>query len=227
MPEYRMRKLNGAYVVVAVGETSKSFHGMLRLNDTAAEIFKMMQKNMTEDEIAKSLEKEYEINFDQARNDVANIKKSLESMSDEISIEEALARDGVFISTTVGVSMYPLLRNRRDNVVVRPKNGRLKKYDVPLYRRGDEYVLHRIIEVKDDSYVIIGDNCILKEYGIKDSDIIGVAEGFYRRNRYVPVSSPVYRAYSRIWVKIYPIRMFYKKCKQKLYTALKRVANKS
>ena len=55
-----------------------------------------------------------------------------------MSIEEGLKKNGYHASTTVGYSMYPLLRDRRDNIVVRPCNGRLKKYDVPLYKRGDE-----------------------------------------------------------------------------------------
>ena len=67
-----------------------------------------------------------------------------------MSIVEGLKKTGYHASTTVGYSMYPLLRDRRDNIVVRPCNGRLKKYDVPLYKRGDEYVLHRIIKVLPD-----------------------------------------------------------------------------
>ena len=31
---------------------------------------------------------------------------------------------------------------------------RLKKYDVPLYRRGADYVLHRVVKVLPESYVI-------------------------------------------------------------------------
>lgn len=62
-------------------------------------------------------------------------------------IEEVLASQGVYISTTSGVSMYPMLRDRRDTIIIRPVSGRLKKYEVPLYRRGEDYVLHRIVKV--------------------------------------------------------------------------------
>ena len=89
-----------------------------------------------------------------------------------MSIEEGLKKNGYHASTTSGYSMYPLLRDRRDNIVVRPCSGRLKKYDVPLYKRGNEYVLHRIIKVLPDGYVICGDNCINKEYNIKDENIL-------------------------------------------------------
>lgn len=101
-------------------------------------------------------------------------------LSGGVRIEEVLEREGVLVSTTVGVSMYPMLRNRRDTVIVSPASGHLKKYDVPLYRRGGKYVLHRIVDVVDDRYVICGDNCIRREYDITDREIIGVLTGFYR-----------------------------------------------
>ena len=101
-----------------------------------------------------------------------------------MSIEEGLKKNGYHASTTSGYSMYPLLRDRRDNIVVRPCSGRLKKYDVPLYKRGNEYVLHRIIKVLPDGYVICGDNCINKEYNIKDENILGVLTEVYRNDKY-------------------------------------------
>lgn len=40
--------------------------------------------------------------------------------ADTDSIEGVLARDGVWVSTTAGTSMWPMLRDRRDTVGVRP-----------------------------------------------------------------------------------------------------------
>ena len=37
------------------------------------------------------------------------------------------------MGTVVGNSMYPMLRSRRDTIVVRPCTGRLRQYDVALY----------------------------------------------------------------------------------------------
>ena len=59
-------------------------------------------------------------------------------------IEDVLAHEGAYVATTAGVSMRPLLRDRRDTVVIEPCAGRLAKYDVPLYRRGSDYVLLRV-----------------------------------------------------------------------------------
>lgn len=129
-------------------------------------------------------------------------------------IEEIIAKEGLYVSTTSGVSMYPMLRNRKDTVIVTPCRGRLKKYDVPLYKRGDKYVLHRIIKVLPDSYVIRGDNCMLSEHGITDRDIIGVLTGFYRGKKQVRMDGAAYKLYVRLCIATYPIRYIYCRLKQ-------------
>lgn len=118
-------------------------------------------------------------------------------MNSGICIEDILEKDGAFVSTTVGSSMYPMLRDRRDTVVIRKYAGRLKKYDVPLYKRNGRYILHRIVKVLPDSYIIRGDNCRRKEYGITDQDIIGVLREFYRDDKKIDMEGIAYRLYVR------------------------------
>lgn len=52
-------------------------------------------------------------------------------MKNNIIIEETLEKEGVYVSTTVGTSMYPMLRNRRDTIIISPCDTKLKKYDIP------------------------------------------------------------------------------------------------
>ncbi len=122
----------------------------------------------------------------------------------ERNIEHSLKEDGVFVSTTSGVSMYPMLRNRRDTIAVMPQEARLKKYDVALYKRGDNYVLHRVIKVLPDSYIIRGDNCILREH-IKDSAILGKLVKFYRGDKEINMNGAGYKAYSKFIVLVNPL----------------------
>ena len=130
-------------------------------------------------------------------------------------VEEVLAAEEVFVTTTSGMSMYPMLRHRRDTVVIRPVCGRLKKYDVPLYRRGDEYVLHRIIRVNGDgTYDIRGDNCFLVERSIPEDCVIGYLDGFTRGEKEIRMDSFGYRIYSRVWVTLHPIICIFKRCKE-------------
>lgn len=134
-------------------------------------------------------------------------------MNQKLTIEEMLEENGVFVGTTAGVSMYPMLRDRKDTIIIKPYHGRLKKYDVPLYKRADKYVLHRIVRVLPDSYVICGDNCMNKEYGVREDQILGVLAGFYRGERSVDMDGIGYRIYVRLWVMSYPARRLLFYCK--------------
>ena len=70
--------------------------------------------------------------------------------------EDYIEKNGSLTYTNVGVSMLPLLRQGKDMFIVSKKGKeRCKAGDVVLYRRPpDQYVLHRVIEVCSDGYVI-------------------------------------------------------------------------
>lgn len=129
------------------------------------------------------------------------------------TFEELLARDGVLVYKTRGVSMEPMLRQNRDLVTIRVPASRLKKYDVALYKRGDSYVLHRVIGVADDHYLIRGDNTYTVET-VPDSAIIGVLTAFKRRGKAHDVTERGYRLYVRFWNAIYPLRALFMRCRR-------------
>ncbi len=135
-------------------------------------------------------------------------------MSEIKSIEQVISEEGKFVCTTSGISMQPLFSDRRDTVIIIPPVGRLKKYDVPLYRRGTDYVLHRVVKVLPHSYVICGDNCENYEYDITDENIIGILTAFYRKDKYFTVENWRYRLYSVFIVKSFPVRMFLRKSRR-------------
>mgnify|MGYP003294993734 CR=1 FL=1 len=139
--------------------------------------------------------------------------------------EEYLEKNGEMTYSNVGVSMLPLLKQERDLFTVKKKDSsRCSKYDVVLYRRPpSSYVLHRIIKVRENDYVILGDNCINKEYGITDDDIIGVMTGFVHNGKKYSTSNFGYLLYSRIWVFFSPVRIFFKRVKLKLKSVIKRI----
>ena len=121
------------------------------------------------------------------------------------TFEDILARDGRLVYKTRGVSMEPMLRQNRDLVVIRVPDSRLKKYDVALYKRGKDYVLHRVIGVGDGHYLIRGDNTYAVET-VPDSAVIGVLTGFQRKGKQVSADNRGYRLYARFWHGIYPLR---------------------
>lgn len=121
------------------------------------------------------------------------------------TFEDILARDGVLVYKTRGVSMEPMLRQDRDLVVIKVPSSRLRKMDVALYKRGDAYVLHRVVGVEDDRYLIRGDNTYALET-VADGDVIGVLEAFVRKGMQHEVTEAAYLCYARAWNAIYPAR---------------------
>lgn len=104
--------------------------------------------------------------------------------------------------------MLPLIRQGRDLMLIERKPaGRLKKYEVPLYRRDNgQYVLHRILRVRKDDYILCGDNRWQRETGITDRHIIGVLTAVIRDGKKLPVTDRRYRAYVHLWCDFFPIR---------------------
>ena len=123
------------------------------------------------------------------------------------TFEEELNRTGQIVYTNVGDSMMPLIRQKRDLLIIKKPEGRLKKYDVPLYKRDSgAYVLHRILKVRKDDYVICGDNRYYREYGIQDRHIIGVLDAVVRDGKTIPVTDKKYRLYVHLWCDFFYIR---------------------
>lgn len=112
-------------------------------------------------------------------------------------IEQVLEEKGEVMTSTAGISMYPMLRHRRDMVVITRIERPLVRNDVPLYRLGSgKLVLHRILKVTKNGYIIRGDNLMHKEYNVTDDNIIGVLKAFYREGKYYDCATHKgYKAY--------------------------------
>ena len=124
------------------------------------------------------------------------------------TFEEEIEKHGQLIYTNVEDSMLPLLRQGKDVFVIsRKPEGRLKKYDVPLYRRDDgTCVLHRVLKVREDDYVLCGDNRCWRETGIKDRHVIGVMTAVIRDGKTIPVTDLGYRLYVHLWCDFFYLR---------------------
>ena len=115
-------------------------------------------------------------------------------------IREQLAKGLSVTFTPSGTSMLPMLRPNRDAVTLSPlPKGRLKKYDLPLYRRDNgRYVLHRIVGV-GETYTCLGDNHVGRERGIRDDQMIALVTSFRRNGKEISVNATSYRLYCRFW----------------------------
>lgn len=123
------------------------------------------------------------------------------------SFEELLAKEGRLIYSSVGDSMLPLIREGRDLLVVEPPRGRLKRLDIPLYRRDSgQYVLHRVLRVRKNDYVLCGDNRWSRETGVTDRQILGVLKAILRDGRELPMTDWCFRLYAHLWCDLFPLR---------------------
>lgn len=131
------------------------------------------------------------------------------------SFEEELDKKGILVYTNKGNSMYPLIRQGKDVLIIKKANRRLKKMDVPLYKRkSGQYVLHRIIKVNENDYVIRGDNTYSNETGIRDDQILGVLSGVIREGKEISVNRLSYKIYSYFWYYTYYLRKLIIKIKR-------------
>ena len=116
--------------------------------------------------------------------------------------EQELARNGTLTYVTTGCSMRPFLHSGEDLVHLRAKQPgeRFRKYDVILYRRpSGTYVLHRIVKILPEGYVLCGDNCIVKEPGVSDDWVLAVLTGVTRGGKAVAIHSRRFRFVIRLW----------------------------
>ncbi len=143
----------------------------------------------------------------------------------KLTIEEVLEKQGKYVGPTVGVSMLPMLKNRRDTIVILPKTKRLQPLDVALYKRGDAYILHRVLIPIDGGYLIRGDNCYADEH-IKEEDVIGVLSEFFRKNKHYYCTDKKYLVYAKRRVKTYRLRRFFVLSFIKIKSTVKKVLKK-
>lgn len=135
---------------------------------------------------------------------------------EKTTFEQELERKGNITYTCQGFSMLPLLRQQRDIFTITKKQGRCRKYDVALYKRADgAYVLHRIIQVLPDGYVFLGDNCLNKEYDIREEAVLGVMTSFVRDGKEYAADGRSCLFYARVWYMLYPLRRLWKFFKMK------------
>ena len=68
--ELMLREIAGNYIIVPVGGELVDLNAMININDTGAFIFKALETDTTPEEIVELMIKEYDIDFETAKNDV-------------------------------------------------------------------------------------------------------------------------------------------------------------
>lgn len=86
---FLLRKLGAEYMVVAIGEASKSFNGMIRMNETGAFYWKELEKGASEDDlVSRTMERFTDVDEASAREDVKAFLQSI-----QVALEDDAAKD--------------------------------------------------------------------------------------------------------------------------------------
>ena len=150
------------------------------------------------------------------------------SLEDMMAIVEEVIREGKSVKLSPrGKSMLPLIRQKRDSVLLVPISDEIKKYDIVLYKRENgAYVLHRVVKC-DSTYTMLGDNQFYAERGIERGQMIAVVKEIYRGQRRVSVDSFLYKTYSHLWLASAPVRLFMLRLKRKIRRMLNKKCTKT
>lgn len=133
-------------------------------------------------------------------------------MEKRMDIEKLLQEGNNICIRPKGYSMYPVLVPGRDEAVIEPvETGKLRRGDVVLYRRDPGVtdgilVLHRIWKRAEDGFYLVGDNQTEIEGPLRAEQIKGIMVGMNRKGKYIPVTNPVYRCLTGIWLWMRPLR---------------------
>lgn len=74
-----LRRILDDAVVIANGDASKNFHGMIKLNDSGADVWEWISQGLSENEVAEKLAQKYEIDSEKA---LADTQKMIKKMTE-------------------------------------------------------------------------------------------------------------------------------------------------
>ena len=65
-----LRQVAGTWVVLSVADTAVNFNGMLTLNESGLELWRLLELGSTREKLATFLTEEYDVSYEQALLDV-------------------------------------------------------------------------------------------------------------------------------------------------------------
>lgn len=74
---FLMRQVAGRFVLAPVGDTVKTFSGMITMNATGKFLWDLLEQEQTVDSLAQALVENYEVEFEKAK---ADVEKYLEPL---------------------------------------------------------------------------------------------------------------------------------------------------
>lgn len=75
--EFVLREIAGDYIIIPTGKTVLEFNGMITVNEVGASIWKMLQNEVTLEDLVQGLLREYDVEETVAREDIREFLNTL------------------------------------------------------------------------------------------------------------------------------------------------------
>ena len=106
-----------------------------------------------------------------------------------------------------GNSMSPFMVHERDKVCFKKPDRPLKKGDMVFYQRDNgQFIMHRILRVRDGCYDIVGDAQIDIEKDIRDDQIFAIVTKVCRKGKWIGPGDLWWNFFEKIWINLVPYR---------------------
>ena len=75
--EFILREIAGDYVIIPTGKTVLTFNGLITVNEVGADLWKMLQTEVTFDDLLKGILETYDVDEETAREDIQEFLNTL------------------------------------------------------------------------------------------------------------------------------------------------------
>lgn len=75
--EFVLREIAGDYVIIPTGKTVLTFNGLITVNEVGADLWKMLQSEVSFDDLLKGILETYDVDEETAREDIQEFLDTL------------------------------------------------------------------------------------------------------------------------------------------------------
>ena len=77
LKEFVLREIAGDYVIIQTGKTVLTFNGLITVNEVGADLWKMLQSDVTFDDLLHGVLETYDVDEETAREDIQEFLDTL------------------------------------------------------------------------------------------------------------------------------------------------------
>lgn len=133
-----------------------------------------------------------------------------------VSVLRDMVEQGMEVSMEIaGTSMEPFLVHKRDRIYFRRPEETIKKGDMVFFqRKTGEYVMHRVMMVKDKQYYMAGDHQTFLEGPIEENQIFAKVVSVERAGVWITEEDRIWKFYENWWRRLFWMRKVINKLKR-------------